>query len=319
MQVEKEGVRVVYGMSHEDYLAVPALSSSAIKMIDVSISDFMHGEKKDTKETILGTAIHDAVLLGLDSFYENYTTPYVKEDGVLDTVDDLKAFCDKNGLARKSAWKKDDYIQAVKESGIDAKFYADELAEWTRGKIILSQENYDRVLNIYDDIYSSNIAKDLEKMDKEVSVFWTDKNGIKCKCRFDGLNGDMFDLKSFSNPLKKKLDDLPLSIIRQRKYDLSCVHYTHGYQAAREAGIEGFTKEDPFFHLLFVQTEGGYNYLGYKLRLMSTYCEVNSYWADAENRVNRAKDLYKKYVMEKEKRNVHINFEEVDNHNYRVY
>lgn len=307
---------VHYDMPFEEYLAYPALSSSAIKIIDISISDFIHGIEKESKALTLGTAIHDAVLFGLKIFHQKYTTPYVKEDDVLDTVKDLKGFCKENSISVKSTWLKEDIINHILDEGFEPRLYDKEKAAHEGGKIVLSEEDFERALTIESHISNSSVGVEIKEMKKEVSVFWTDKNGIRCKCRFDGLDGDIFDLKSFDNSMKKPVEQAVIADIFKWKYHISAVMYYEGYQAAREAGFEDFTKKDPVFHLLFCQTRGGYNYRLMTLRKNPSDYVVggngfNEYWLMAEQKIKKAKELYKRHVMEKMPVNHFFNPQEI--------
>jgi hypothetical protein len=231
---------------------------------------------------------------------QNYVAPFEPHEDMLKTKEDMLNFCDNNNIAYKKSWTKDAFKDAILESGHDPDFYDDAKENHAQGRIILTDSEYKRILKIHDDIYASPLAETLSGMKKEVSVFWTDANGIDCKARFDAVGDDMFDLKTFDNFMGNSFENLAGLIIAKYGYDIQAVFYYEAYLACHKAGIEGFDNENPDFHLLFCQSKGGYNYIPATLKPVSYYGEINQYWTLAQGVIDNAKRLYKKHVMQKE-------------------
>jgi hypothetical protein len=65
--------------------------------------------------------------------------------------------------------------------------------------------------------------------DHEVSVFWTNDLGIRCKARFDILKpGGIGDLKSIANQFGDRLENACKIAIKQYKYHIQAEHYLEG-------------------------------------------------------------------------------------------
>jgi exodeoxyribonuclease VIII len=93
-----------YDMSMDDYLANEALGSSSLKKLIINpyeFKEYLRSDKKDTKATILGTAIHTAILEPND-FFNRYVLqpedwgPKNKKPGKT-LWDEFKKNADKNG------------------------------------------------------------------------------------------------------------------------------------------------------------------------------------------------------------------------------
>jgi hypothetical protein len=123
--------KVIYYMPFEEYLAIEALSSSAIKTLNVSISDYFEEKKAptDTAAKSLGRAYHKRILEGKQAFDAAYTIKADKAD-FLNTVDDLKSFLDVNGFEYLKSAKKEVLTNQVRELG--GSLYDDYLANETR-------------------------------------------------------------------------------------------------------------------------------------------------------------------------------------------
>lgn len=291
--------KVIFDMPFEEYLAIEALSSSAIKTINVSISDFIEEKKENTSTPAkdLGRAYHKSILEGFEAFNAAYTVALNKDD-YLCTVDDLKEFLQECGCASKGK-NKSDYENLARELG--GAIYSDAIAQEKRE--ILTRDQYDR-LNIYSNYFDGKF----DDYQKEVTVLF-EMNGVSCKARFDAVNskyGCILDLKTFTNPRKKMLDVLPAQIISQYRYDIQAVFYAQAYQAAHKAGF--FTQEFEDFKFLWVQTQVGYNVMETILKPDSeeTYGS-NAYWSKALHEIEQSAANFKEYLKIKDSKQK-INF-----------
>ena len=69
----------------------------------------------------------------------------------------------------------------------------------------------------------------------EVSVFWTDEHGLRCKARFDKLLHDHWvDFKTFANPNGKMLNQAVADAFRYNRYYVQAVHYRDAAEAIRK-------------------------------------------------------------------------------------
>ena len=88
LKTETKPDGIYFGMSEDDYLAIPRLSSSGIKTMCVSTLDFwfdswMNASREPETETparALGKAYHKLILEGDDAFDALYAVPPEKAD-----------------------------------------------------------------------------------------------------------------------------------------------------------------------------------------------------------------------------------------------
>lgn len=115
------------------------------------------------------------------------------------------------------------------------------------GRIVVTQEDWDRAHAMRDAIETHETARQLLKLaeTREESAFWTDENGVRHKARFDGRGpGFILDLKSTSaKPGARSLR----YACRDYGYHLSAAHYL---EVARGLDLDADT-----FALLFVSKQ----------------------------------------------------------------
>jgi hypothetical protein len=304
--------KVIYNMPDADYRAVQALSYSAIKEINISIMDYLT-PREDTKALNIGRAYHVAILEGMDKFNALYCGKFVEPENCLNTVDDMKSCCDDNGLSRKGFKCKQDYIDAIKSSGLDAVFADEAKEEFYDGRTVLPDAVIEKIKAYAEIIDNANLLN----AHKEVSVFWYE-NGIPFKARFDALlpNG-VFDLKTFSNSRRSNIDRVILNSIFTYNYDVQAVVYLNAYKACHDAGIAGFECDNPAFFYLFVQTDKGLNVRGRSIN--PDYADCEFFKNNAVEKIENAKELYKKYVMDKKKFIHNIEFIEMTDNDMPNY
>lgn len=288
--------QVIMDMPFEEYLKIEALSSSKIKTINVSMSDYIEEQKKDNSDTpakSLGRAYHKMILEGKEAFDAAYTTPLDKSD-YLCTIADMKDFLSGMGVKASSKATKGDLEDAVRDNNGASFLFSDAIANETRE--FISQENYDRIHK-----YGDLIGSEFLGFQTEVTVLF-DIDGVPCKARFDAVNRNgIRDLKTFSNPYKENLDTLPARTISRYRYDIQAVFYSQAYKAASLVRPDLFTKDiDPPFGLIWAQSAGGFNVMETILTPESNenYC-VNGYWQKALDDIASAVVTYDMYLKDK--------------------
>lgn len=278
-----------FGMSDDDYHNIPRLSASGIKNLLISTMDFWnwswmnpHKEQVDSAALIIGRAYHKRILEGQDAFNAAYAPDYQKPEGLeeLDTIADMKAVLDKHGIQYKSAWKKEDYVEAVKaqqnDDGKPYVFAGEDRAKyesWHEGKTFLSRKIIEQI-----HIAAMMIEKH-EQLSKtvvggypEATILWTCKEtGVKMKSRFDYLKVKAItDLKTFTNKMRKRIEKAIYYAMAADKYHIQSALYYEADNYAREFAATGkvhgnvdpewlkqyAAEKDPSFVFIFQQKGG---------------------------------------------------------------
>ena len=243
---------VHFGLSEEIYHADPGVGSSDLKRLLQSPPDYWWGsrmndlrEDLDTPSTEWGTAFHTLILLGREEFERRYVTPPRRENfpGLLDTVDDLKAYCNLHKL--RATGTKSELLDRVRRHDPKVPLWADIVERHNaslevEGRRPISQKVWDTVR-----LSEAMIVKNPHLLEAftggvpEVSVFW-EQEGVRCKARIDYLKvRAIVDLKSFRNSRKMPLDRAIRMAISSNRYDIQAAHYMHARLAMNEYILEG--------------------------------------------------------------------------------
>lgn len=298
-------VQVLYDLSHDAYLEINALSSSAIKTINVSVSDYIESMNDDnsTQAKDLGRAYHKRILEGETAFNDAYTIKPNKDD-YLNTISDIKSFLDDMGMEYKKSGSKE-YFEDLARMKSGA-LYSDIIENETRE--FISEDQYQRI-NKYGDYFDSHFKNYLT----EVTVLW-DWDGVPCKARFDAVNeNQIIDLKTYTNPSGFNLQTLPAKMIANYRYDIQAVFYA-------EAHKQAFKSKNPEFEFLWVQSQGGFNAM--KTRLSPDSHELfqtNGYWQQAVDDILKAKDLYLKHIINQESLSLLLHDDYLEDHHLPTY
>lgn len=243
-------------MSEEAYFADWALGSSSLKTLHSSPPDWwwespfneLAPPPKDTKATAFGSAFHVAMLEGMDVFRTVYGVMPSKYDHptALDTGEDLKAVC--RELGEKVSGTKDELIARIKGNpgGAKYKILADIQAAWiAQGKKALTRDEYNKI-HLMERVLMgtaekpSTLGKAFKGGLSEVSVFWTDENGIRQRCRLDKIKPNAtIDLKTFSNWQGREFNKAILREASIRGYPVQADHYEEGRIQLRKFVAEG--------------------------------------------------------------------------------
>lgn len=208
---------IYIGLSSERYHADPALGSSNIRDILKGANLFWHKSRmnpkwrpeKLTPAKIVGNATHRLLLDGTAPFNAEYVRGPYGPDSELSSPE-------------KSALTK----------GAKAKLM--------EGQELLLQEDYDFVVGCKDILDADpDLQGCLDSGLSEVSVFWTRKDGVRCKARLDKLKiKGIGDIKTIANERERPLDEACLLDIKTYRYDIPAEHYMEGRRQMRELLID---------------------------------------------------------------------------------
>ena len=274
---------IYLNLPEADYHADPALSASGIKNLLQSPADYwfqsVHNpdrEDFDTTATAKGTLYH-LMFFEPERFKETYA---IKPEGM--------SFATKDG----KAWRADhEHMQIVKYEDVQEVARHRALAE-KRGLFEFIGEGH-----------------------SEVSIFWTNATGNRCKCRVDRLAANAaFDLKTFSNSQRKDLDMCLAHTIYYEKYHIAAVWYSMLIEEAKKlrtygcsVNVKGQTEIAPRdgvvlqphphkFWLIFQQTGAVPNLVLRQIERKDFEGTTNEYWRAAERSIEHATGLYAKYM-----------------------
>lgn len=237
-----------FGLSDEEYHAVPALSASGIKRLLVSPMDFWVDSwlnpdrvEETTDAMILGKAWHKYVLEGAEAFDVEYCAlPQVGDyDDVLVSSDDLKQYCRDHGL--KISGNKPELIERIHDHDPSAMIWDLLVEEEVSGRIALSQPEVQAISD------SALVMRNMPQIKDaftdgypEVSYFWTTEHGVPMKIRIDFLKTQaIVDLKTFSNSSGKPVAEAVFSDIGYYRYHVQTVVYFKGIEHAKERANKG--------------------------------------------------------------------------------
>lgn len=215
---------IVHGMPFEEYLAVDAMSQSALKEMAKSPWHYANRvEIKQTRPMLNGSLVHCA-RLEPDALSQRYVI--VPEDAPKRPTD-----------AQWAAKKSNESSQAAKEWWTA---FGDEIA----GRTIIPAKDFDITQQQLAALNANvQIAEDMSDGHSEVSVFWIDPaTGVYCKARPDyvrsATNGDILtDLKSVMDESARGFGRAAARL----KYHIQQAHYVSGWQVATGRKVAAFS------------------------------------------------------------------------------
>jgi len=234
---------VVHGMSFEDYLAVDAVSQSALR--ELARSPWHFANRVDVKETramLNGSLVHCA-RLEPDALSQRYVI--VPEDAP------------KRPTPAQWAAKKSN------ESSQFAKDWWNTFNEQIAGRSIIEANDY-VITQLQLDALSANatITEFMTGGRSEVSIFWIDPaTGVYCKARPDYARED--GDADLLTDLKSCVDESPNGFGRaaaRMKYHLQAAHYSAGWTVATGRRVRAFmfaavTSKQPVLAVPYVLTD----------------------------------------------------------------
>jgi len=244
---------IYFGLPSEIYHAVPRLSASGLQKLCVSAATFWRRswldpdraelDEEATAAQVLGKAYHTA-RLEPELFDQQYVRALEKSEfpkATLFTGTDMgKAL---EALGEKKTGSVGEQAQRLVDAGYEGPIWQIALQEWeaARGdRIALPGKYFDQIATDMEQIRSNDeIAALLTGGAAEVSIFWTDKHGLRMKARMDYLRADMWDdLKTFANPNGKELEQAIADTIRYNRYHVQAVTYRDAAEAIRLGGLQ---------------------------------------------------------------------------------
>ena len=240
---------IYFGMPEDDYHAIQALSASGMKSLAVHPMEFWARswmnplrEDEDSDAKALGRAYHCRIVEGAEAFARRFAATFPGNDDALDSMDDFKDELRARGL--KVGGSKADLIARLREAGyagpILEELRSDYMAEHA-GKAFLSRRAMTKI-----ELAAAMIEKHpiLSKCfaggAPEVTIIWTDADGVTKKARLDYLKpAAIVDLKTFGNPLGLSVEQAVYRAMASGKYVIQAAHYLDAFDAAREHMAEG--------------------------------------------------------------------------------
>lgn len=252
---------VYFGLPDWVYHAVPALGSGSINSLIVSAGTFWRGswldpnrpelDEEQTAAQLIGKAYHCA-RLEPDQFEVRFCRAPEKCDfparGMITSDAAVKAALKEAGAQQTVTGETStERAERLLDSGYQGTIWPLELALW--------REEIERRVPIPEPIPGKvwdEIMVDAERLHavpavaqlvhggaSEVSVFWTDEHGLRCKARFDKLRaGHWVDFKTFANPRRKRTDQAIADAVRWDRYYVQAVHYRDAAEAIRTGGLQ---------------------------------------------------------------------------------
>lgn len=244
---------IYFGLPDTDYHADPSLSTSGIKKLLQDPEEYWDtaawnrdAAPRESKAALERGTLWHCRMLEPDKFHERYALApnlmggFGENHEVLYTVEDIKAWLDRNRVQYRKSGRKSDLEQAVKDAvrlgyydGAAPYLYDYENQLFTAenpGKVIIWSNNiYDAMIEaegaIQEHPYFSKIFKGGMA---EVSIFWVDpETNIPMKARIDYLKPNaILDYKTLYVARNKSARLAALNAIKYEHYDIQTAVYT---------------------------------------------------------------------------------------------
>lgn len=239
---------IYFGLDEDEYHADTALGSTDLRHLMISGSDYWWRsprnpmrDRSETPAVTNGHALHNRVLFGEDVFNARYLRAIEKADhpDALVTADDIKKALASVGASTTGV--KDALISRLQNVSSRFKIWDVMVAEQeATGKTILKPAEYDRiVVSAAMIIRNPNLAACFTNGAPEVSIFWT-QDGIRFKARLDYLRmNSIIDLKSFTNVMRKPVDNAIRADFFNKRLDIQATHYMNARGRARQLILDG--------------------------------------------------------------------------------
>lgn len=309
---------IYFGLPEDQYHAIPRLSASGIKTLRTSALQYWYETlapdrepEKETPAKKLGRAYHKLLLEGREAFEAAYAVAPKREDypDALSGLEALKAKCEELDLKKSGTIAA--LSERIREADPSVQLWSDIMAEFEAEAGERERLTQDQWIEI------ERMAFVLEHMPSiktaftggypEVSILWTNSQGVKMKARLDYLKprGDkaaILDIKTFGNVMNKPIEEVPATEIARNKYFIQPVVYSEAVKAAakmyRQKGMDIihsfgidpdeewcdnlFSSEDTQFHFVFAKTGGVPDLIAREFRPYETFSglgmQSNEYW-----------------------------------------
>lgn len=224
-------------MTDQEYRAAEGVNKSNLWNLTKSPAHYkyyLENPREDTQSLRYGRAVHAAVLT---------PTAYKRDFAIMP-----------EGIDRRTSAGKERY-NAFMESAA--------------GKEIISAQDAEEIKSIVKAIRSdADVVRLLKGTRREKPLFWTDDNGIRCKCKVDAMKpGIMIDLKTAKDA---STVDFTNEAIRYG-YHVQAAHYIDGYLHTQKADREPdwyfiVIEKDPPYALNILKADRGFLDYGIRIR-----------------------------------------------------
>ena len=245
----KDGV--YFDLAHDDYLKLPRLGSSSLTDLRTSPATFwqkswMNPDKRDddTPARAIGRAYHMA-RLEPNAFARAYARGFDPADhpDALRTDADVKAALADLGepMTKKGELALDRALRLRGEGyqGEVVSLLVAQHMEDHAGKALLSPEVFDQIIASAVALRRTpEIGEMITGGASEVSILWTRECGTRMRARIDHLRPDGWaDLKTFSNPHGKPVDQCLVDAFRFNRYYVQAALYHEAVEAVRAGAV----------------------------------------------------------------------------------
>lgn len=314
MDNEEIAEGIYFDMPEAEYHAAEGLSNSGIKHLMVSPLNYWHQNlnpeyvREETMPQRIGKAMH-CRLLEPERFAMAYEKDLSRNDypDALDTMDDLKAFCQNNGLP-VTAKRKQVLIDRIQEAGLDADIWDDIKASHAKeiaGKVVLRAAEYGLIESAAKVAEADPCISSLLRGGKpEVSFFVRDpETGVMLKARMDYLKCNLIiDLKTFSNTRGKAANRAMYDALYYEGYYIQAVFYSKVRELARnlpsfgdvdKEWLDNFRNGATGFGIVFIESAPPFDMAAVELqRSEAEGADMNIYWSAGEMRITDAIERY---------------------------
>lgn len=203
------------------------------------------GTAKDaetTKAMHLGRAYHAARLEGSEALFARFARQPERADfpaeGALWTGPDIeRELAARDEPKKKAGESVADQGRRLADLGYEGTIFPLEMAKFQaslNGRVPIAAAIWDDLIIDMDRLRESEVADLLSGGVAEVSVLWTDRNGIKMKCRIDYLMPDKWtDFKTFDNKRGKHLEQAILDAFRYDRHYIQGIVYREAVELLR--------------------------------------------------------------------------------------
>lgn len=246
---------VYFDLPMADYHADPSLGSTDLKALLVhpaiywqrSSMNPARQENSDTPAKKMGRALHSLVLEGELAFAKAFIeepTPAGFPDA-LASAEDLRNYVRRH-LLKGAGTTKAEMAKAIKKHDPTVQIWDDikslfDAMVVRSGLEVLKPEAMAEVCSAAANItLNPHLARAFKGGAPEVSVFWTDENGLPCKARHDYVKPKtLVNLKRFANQRQRPVDIAIHLAIAEYRYDVQAKHYLDSYPHLFAAAKEG--------------------------------------------------------------------------------
>lgn len=253
---------IYFGMSEDVYHRVRRVSTSGLSKIAVSAGTFWEESwlnptprkltedqhKSRDRTRMIGRAYHCA-RLEPDQFEGRYARQITKADfegveGFLRNGDEIGAALSDYGETKKRAGESVlDQARRLEDCGYEGPIFPLEEARWRAGldgRVAIDAVEWDNMLIDMERLHkNADIAALLSGGQAEVSIFWTDRYGIPCKCRVDYLTAAWWtEFKTFANSQSKPLKQAINDALRYNRYFIGATVYREGVEEVRGGNLQ---------------------------------------------------------------------------------